>query len=59
MNVYVVVNKPCCNYPMKVIGVYTSHEEAWFAAEDCNSDAARTHADATIHESILIGQYHG
>lgn len=59
MNVYVVVNKPCCNYPMKVVGVYTDPDEAWQAAEDCNSDAALTHADATIHESILIGRYDG
>lgn len=55
VNVYVVIDKPCCNHPMEIIGVYMDWDEAWLVAEEVNGDPSRTHAYATIHENILIG----
>lgn len=55
VNVYVVIDKPCCNFPMEVLGVYADFDEAWLVAEDRNGDSSRTHAYATIHKTILIG----
>lgn len=53
--VYVVVNQPCCDYPIEVIGVYFSSNEAQAVAYDANLDPSRTHACVQVHQSVLIG----
>lgn len=55
VNVYVVIDKPCCSYPVEVVGVYTDPDEAFLAAEERNGDSAHSHAYATIHKNFLIG----